>query len=181
LYFGLFLEIEAISLFQLGSERRVSTSLIIIGFLFALAGLAGAVLPVIPGPPLSFFALIILSFARDWEPFGLTFLIIMASLTAAVTLLDYVVPAVGAKKFGASKLAVWGSIIGLIIGLFVFPPWGVIVGAFLGAVLGEALRGKGGRAVLRAGFGVFVGNMVGVGLKLALSGLMFFFYVKEML
>ena len=156
------------------------TGFSILGLLFALVGLAGSILPVIPGPPLCFLALIILSFAKDWAPFSPTFLIIMGGLTVAVTLLDFVVPALGVKKHGASKLAVWGSIIGMLIGVFFFPPWGMVMGAFLGALGGEAVYRREGRRLLRAGWGVFVGTMVATGLKLALSGVMLFFYVKEM-
>lgn len=154
--------------------------LIILGLLFALIGLVGCILPVIPGPPLSFFALIILSYAKNWEPFSSTFLIIMAGLTIVVTILDYVVPASGAKKYGASKLGVWGSIIGMLFGLFFFPPWGMLIGALGGALAGELAGGKEGKKALRAGWGVFVGNMVSIGLKLAFSGVILFFYVKEM-
>ncbi|NIQ37246.1 MAG: DUF456 family protein [Proteobacteria bacterium] len=152
----------------------------ICGFLLALVGLAGCILPAIPGPPLSFLALILLSFAKNWEPFGLTFLLTIGGLTAFVTLLDYVVPAIGARRLGASKLGVWGSIIGMVIGLFLLPPWGMLVGAILGALAGELIVGKKGREALRAGWGVVVGNIVSIGLKLALSGVMLFFYIKEM-
>jgi hypothetical protein len=154
--------------------------LIILGLLLALIGLVGCILPVIPGPPLSFFALIILSYAKNWEPFSSTFLIIMAGLTIVVTILDYVVPASGAKKYGASRLGVWGSIIGMLFGLFFFPPWGMLIGAIGGALAGELAGGKEGKKALRAGWGVFVGNMVSVGLKLAFSGVILFFYIKEM-
>ena len=153
--------------------------LIVLGFLFMVAGFAGCILPLIPGPPLSFFGLIILSFAKNWEPFSSLFLIIMAGLTILVTVLDYIVPAAGAKKYGASKSGVWCSIIGMLTGLFFFPPWGMFLGALAGALAGELLAGRKGKSVLRAGWGVFVGNMAAVGLKLALSGTMFFFYVKE--
>jgi len=155
--------------------------LIILGLLFALIGLIGCILPVIPGPPLSFFALIILSYAKNWEPFSATFLIIMAGLTMLATVLDYVVPAIGAKRYGASKLGVWGSIIGMLIGLFIFPPWGMLIGAIIGALAGELAGGKKGKKALRAGWGVFVGNIMGIGLKLAFSGAILFFYIKEML
>jgi uncharacterized protein YqgC (DUF456 family) len=154
--------------------------LIILGLLFALIGLVGCILPVIPGPPLSFFALIILSYAKNWEPFSSIFLIIMAGLTIVVTILDYVVPASGAKKYGASRLGVWGSIIGMLFGLFFFLPWGMLIGAIGGALAGELAAGKQGKKALRAGWGVFVGNMVSIGLKLAFSGVILFFYVKEM-
>lgn len=158
----------------------MTIAFIILGLLCALIGLAGCILPVIPGPPLSFLALIILSFAKNWEPFSATFLIIMAALTILVTLLDYVVPVFGAKRYGASKLGVWCSVIGMFTGVFFFPPWGMLIGAFVGAMAGELLAGKEGKESLRAAWGVFVGNVVSIGLKLALSGAILFFYVKEM-
>ncbi|MBE9546285.1 MAG: DUF456 domain-containing protein, partial [Proteobacteria bacterium] len=95
----------------------MTITLIIFGLLLALAGLIGCILPVIPGPSISFLSLIILSCAKNWEPFSSTFLIIMAGLTILVTILDYVVPAGGAKKYGASKRGVWGAMAGLLIGV----------------------------------------------------------------
>ncbi len=154
--------------------------LTILGFLLALIGLAGCILPAIPGPPLSFAALILLSLAKNWEPFSVTFLIIMGTLTLFVTLLDYVVPAAGAKKYGASRAGVWGSIIGLLVGLFLFPPWGMLIGAILGAFAGELIVGKKGKEAFRASWGVVVGTILSGGLKLALSGVILFFYVIEM-
>ena len=103
----------------------------------------------------------------------------MAGFTILVTILDYVVPAGGAKKYGASKWGVVGAMTGMLIGIFMFPPWGMIMGAFMGAFAGELLARKEARKALQAGFGVFVGIMVGTGLKLALSGTILFFYLKE--
>ena len=154
--------------------------LVILGLLVALTGLVGCILPIVPGPPLSFLALILISMAKHWHAFSPQFLYIMAGLTILVTVLDYVVPAAGARKYGASKLGVWGSIIGMFVGLLFFPPWGVILGAFLGALVGELIIGKEGKQALRAGWGVFVGNMIGVGLKLAVSFVMLFYYIKAM-
>jgi len=125
-------------------------------------------------------ALLLLSFAKNWEPFSSTFLIIMGGLALLVTILDYVVPLVGAKKYGASKLGVWISMIGMLIGVLFFPPWGMLFGAFVGALAGELLAGKEGRKSLQAAWGVFVGNVVSIGFKLAYCGAILFFYVKEM-
>ena len=158
----------------------MATVIIILGFILGLVGLAGCVLPFLPGPPLNFAALILLSLVRDWEPFGAVFLVSMGILTAGVTVLDYVVPAIGARRFGASKAGVWGSVIGMIVGLVLFPPWGMLIGAFVGALVGELIAGKEGKRALRAGWGTFVGTMVGTGIKLAASGIMFYVYVREM-
>ncbi|UCB48465.1 MAG: DUF456 domain-containing protein [Deltaproteobacteria bacterium] len=158
----------------------MAIALIILGLLCALIGLVGCIFPVIPGPPLSFLALILLSLAKNWEPFSSTFLIIMGGLALLVTILDYVVPLVGAKKYGASKWGVWISMIGMLIGVLFFPPWGMLFGAFVGAFAGEVLAGKKGRKSLQAAWGVFVGNVVSIGFKLAYCGAVLFFYVKEM-
>jgi uncharacterized protein YqgC (DUF456 family) len=162
-------------------DTILTTTLVIFGLLLAVAGFVGCILPILPGPPLSFIALLLLSFTKDWEPFSVTFFIIMGGLTILVTALDYLVPAVGAKKYGATKFGVWGSIIGLFVGLFVFPPFGLILGGFAGAVVGELLAGRAGKEALRAGWGSFIGNLAGMGLKLGLCGTMLFFYLKEIL
>jgi uncharacterized protein YqgC (DUF456 family) len=157
----------------------MTVALIILGLIIALIGFLGCILPVIPGPPLSYAALIILSLAKQWDPFTITFLIIMGVLMLAVSLVDYVFPAIGAKRYGASKAGVWFSIIGMLVGIFFIPPWGMFIGAFAGAVVGELAFGKGGKDALRASWGVFVGTMVGTGFKLAFSGVCIFFYIKE--
>ena len=159
----------------------MTTLLIILGLFLTLLALVGCIVPVIPGPPLSFLALIILSYAKNWEPFSTKFLIIMAVLMMVVTVLDYIVPAGGAKTYGASKSGVWGSIIGMVVGFFFFPPWGILMGGIVGAFSGELLAGKEGRKALRASWGIFVGYMVSTGLKLVFSGTALFFYIKEML
>jgi uncharacterized protein YqgC (DUF456 family) len=158
----------------------VTIVLIVIGLLIAIAGIIGCIVPALPGPALSFLSLVILSYAKGWEPFGLQFFVVMGGFAVLVTFLDYVVPAGGAKKYGASKYGVTGSVAGMLIGFFFIPPLGIFVGAFLGALAGEMIAKRGTRDALRAGWGVFVGIMVGVGLKLAYSGVSLFFYIKEM-
>jgi uncharacterized protein YqgC (DUF456 family) len=158
----------------------VTITFIVLGLVLALIGLAGCIIPIIPGPALSFLALIILSFAKNWEPFSPTFLMVMVGLTLFVSLLDYVAPVVGAKKYGGSKSGVWLSALGMILGVFFLPPWGMLMGAFAGAIVGEWLAGKEGRESLQAAWGVFIGNVVGTGLKLAFSGIILFFYIKAL-
>lgn len=155
--------------------------LVILGLLSSIAGIVGCILPLIPGPPLSFLGLILLSIARDWEPFSAVFLIVMAVLTVLVTILDYVIPALGARKYGASREGIWGSVFGMLAGTIFFPPFGMFLGAFLGAVIGELAAGKNDREALRAGWGVFVGTAAATVMKLAVSGVMLFYFIMELI
>jgi hypothetical protein len=147
----------------------------------ALAGLISCIVPIVPSPPLSYTALVILLIAKKWAPFSMTFIIVMGVAMIVVTLLDYVFPIVGANRYGASKAGIWCSLIGMLLGVFFIPPWGIFIGAFAGAVMGELTLGKKGKKALRAGWGVFASTMVGIGFKLAFSGVVLSFYVKEML
>ena len=152
--------------------------LITLGILFIAGGIAGAILPVIPGPPLSYIGLLLLHFTAKYQ-FSTKFLVIWGIITVVVYLLDYFIPAWGTKKFGGSKRGIWGSIIGLLGGLVLFPPWGIVIGPFIGAVLGELSSGKESKAALRSGFGSFVGFLLGTLLKLIASGMMtWYFFVK---
>lgn len=152
--------------------------LIILGCLCVIIGLIGCVVPGIAGPPFSYLALILLSIAKRWEAFSPEFLIGMAVMTVGVTVIDYLMPAAGAKKFGASRYGFWGAFAGMWLGIIYAPPLGMIIGAFLGALGGEMLRGKTGTEALKAGWGVFVGVMAGMIMKLIASGIMTFYFVK---
>lgn len=150
------------------------------GILFLILGILGGVLPVLPGPPLSYVALLLLHFTDKYQ-FSSKFLIIWAVATIVVYLLDYIIPAWGTKKFGGSKRGVWGSMIGLLIGLFLFPPFGIIIGPFAGAVIGEITGGKDNKTALKAGLGSFIGFLAGTMLKLIVSGMMAWYFVAELI
>ncbi|KJF42138.1 DUF456 domain-containing protein [Draconibacterium sediminis] len=154
--------------------------LIVLGAVFIISGVLGCVLPIIPGPPLSYIGLLLLHFTERYQ-FSSKFLIIWAIITVVVYALDYLIPAWGTKKFGGSKRGVWGSIIGLVIGMFFFPPFGIIIGPFVGAVIGELTVGKDSGAALKSGFGSFMGFLAGTLLKLIASGMMTWYFVKEMI
>ena len=104
----------------------------------------------------------------------------MGALTATTFILDYIIPVAGAKKYGATKYGLWGSALGMVVGLFIFPPFGLFFGGFIGAMAGELFAGKKGDDALKAGLGVFIGNLVATGMKFGLCGVMLFFYLKEM-
>jgi len=153
----------------------MDTLWIILGSLLMLAGLAGCILPFLPGPPLAFAALL-LQQLREPVPFSTKFLIWWAVIAAVVTLLDYVIPAYGTRKFGGTKYGVWGSVIGLVIGLFV-PPLGLIIGPFVGAFIGEMMASSNSQVALRAAVGSFLGFLVGTLLKLVVCAVMGWYLV----
>jgi len=140
----------------------------ILAIILMLVGLAGAILPVIPGPIISFLGLLSIYFLSN-EPLKDGFMITMGVITVAITAVDQIVPVLGTKKMGGSRYGVNGSIIGLIIGIFFFPPIGLIIGSFLGALVGELISGKDFNQATRAGIGSFIGFLTGTILKLIFS------------
>jgi len=151
--------------------------LIIVGIFFIFLGIVGCVLPVIPGPPLAYVGLIFVQITSA-SPFSSNFLILWALIAIGVTALDYIVPIWGTKKYGGSKYGTWGSMIGLILGLFI-PPIGIILGPFVGALVGELIYGRKSKEALRSGFGALIGFLLGTGLKLITSGIITFYFFRE--
>ena len=144
----------------------------IIAVIIALAGIIGCFLPVIPGPPLSWGALLLLYFFGNGE-MSLKFLLIWLGITIVVTILDYVVPAQFTRLTGGSKAAGRGSLVGLLLGLIFFPPWGMIAGAFLGALLAEVFINRSSVAdSVKPALGSFAGFFFGTFIKLVASVLM---------
>lgn len=144
----------------------------VIAVILALAGIVGCFLPVIPGPPLSWGALLLLYFFGNGE-MSLKFLLIWLGITIVVTILDYVVPAQFTRLTGGSKAAGRGSLVGLLLGLIFFPPWGMIAGAFLGALLAEVFINRSSIAdSVKPALGSFAGFFFGTFIKLVASVLM---------
>ncbi len=154
-------------------------------FLTILAGLClllsvvGNILPGLPGTPLGYVGLLLLQLT-DKVQFSTQFLLIWAAIVVAVQVLDYVVPAWGTKRFGGTKAGVWGSTIGLVVGLFM-GPWGIILGPFAGAVIGEMIQGKNTNEALRAGIGSFIGLLAGTIIKMVCCGFMIYYYVEALI
>lgn len=151
--------------------------LLILGIILMLIGIIGCLVPVLPGPPLSFLGIILLHLSRFGE-FTYSALIVFAAITIVVSILDYIVPIWGTKRFGGSKYGTRGATVGLIIGIFLGPA-GIIIGPFVGAVVGELLFKDDMKYAFKAGFGSLLGFMTGIGLKLAASFVMTYFFVKE--
>jgi uncharacterized protein YqgC (DUF456 family) len=152
---------------------------IVLGIILMLAGLAGCVLPFLPGPPLCFIG-ILLQQLKEAPPFTTKFLIIWGIITVVVTLLDYIIPLYGTKKFGGSTYGMWGCTLGLIVGIFI-GPWGIIIGPFIGAFIGEIMANANSSQALRAAFGSFVGFLFGTLLKLVVCFVMGWYFVVSLI
>ncbi len=137
--------------------------------LLAILGIVGAVVPVLPGPVLGYCGLLCIAAASFSETDAAT-LWIWGGVTLAVTVADYFLPAWMAKRFGGSHAGAVGATIGAIAGIFVFPPIGILLGPFVGAVVGELIHNGEDRAhAVRVGIGSFLSFIVGTGLKLFVS------------
>jgi uncharacterized protein YqgC (DUF456 family) len=155
--------------------------LAILAFLLLAAGLLGAVLPVLPGPPLSYAGLLVLQWS-GYAGFTTTFLLIWAGITAVVTIMDYILPTFMTKRFGGSRAASIGSFLGLLAGIFFFPPLGMILGPFLGALTGELIHNSAdGTKAFKVAFGALLAFFVGSGAKLIVSGIMLYYAIKALL
>jgi uncharacterized protein YqgC (DUF456 family) len=130
--------------------------------LFLISGLAGCFISILPGPILSYCALLCLIFTD--RSLSTTALVSLGVLTMAVTVADFVIPSIGAKKFNCSSYGTWGCVIGTFAGAFFFPI-GIIFGPFIGAFIGEFIAKKDISAALRSGIGAFLGFLAGTMLK----------------
>jgi len=154
--------------------------LVILGFILMLVGILGSFLPVLPGPPLSWLGLLLLYLTKaipnDWTFLGITLLI---ALIAVV--LDYVIPAMGAKKFGGSKKGMIGTTLGLLVAIF-FPVMGflgIVIWPFIGAIVGELLNKSETNTAVKAGFGSFLGFLAGTLLKFAIGIIYLWLFIAK--
>lgn len=148
----------------------MSTVLIILAFLCLAIGIAGAVIPGLPGPPVSWVGLL-LAALTPYVSTSATMLIVTAVIAAVITVLDYVVPSLSTKRLGGSKYGIWGCNIGLVISIIGLPfgpqgLLGVIFWPFAGALIGEYINQHDWQPALRAAWGAFLGFLTGTLLKL---------------
>lgn len=152
--------------------------LLVIGFLFVLLGIIGAFLPVLPGPITGWVGLLILHLTNT-VPMNWTFIGITLGVSIIIWAIDYIIPALGTKKFGGTKYGVYGTMIGLILGLFLFPPFGIVIGPFVGAFVGEILFDSNNpKKALKAAFGSFIGFLTSTFLKFATAIVFMWFYIS---
>ncbi|SFN10638.1 hypothetical protein SAMN05421741_101143 [Paenimyroides ummariense] len=151
--------------------------ILIVSLLFVFVGIAGSVLPALPGPPLSWIGLLILytmpNIKFDYWILGITFV-----FTLIIVILDYVIPAQGTKRFGGSKYGIWGTNIGLIVGILAPIPFGFIIGPFVGAFIGELIYDQNdSKRALKAATGSFFGFLASTFIKFVFCMILFGIYI----
>jgi len=144
--------------------------LLVLGFILMLTGILGSFLPVLPGTPISWLGLLLLylteAIPNDWWFLGITL-----GVALIVFAMDYLIPALGTKKFGGTRAGMIGTTLGLVVAI-VFPILGIlgiIIWPFVGAFLGELLNKADQKSALKAAFGSFIGFLTGTFLKFVVT------------
>ncbi|WP_053990898.1 DUF456 domain-containing protein [Mangrovimonas sp. TPBH4] len=142
--------------------------LIVISALCMLLGILGSFLPILPGPLLSWIGLLLIGITNS-IPVTKTFLAITFIIAVGIMILDYIIPAVGTKRYGGSRAGIVGTTIGLIIGLIFLGPFGIIVGPFIGALIGELFNKSSFDTAMKAAWGSFLGFLASTFMKFVIS------------
>jgi uncharacterized protein YqgC (DUF456 family) len=150
---------------------ETTTLLYALAALLMLIGLAGTVLPALPGMPILFGGMLLAAWVGDFERIGAWTLVLLGGLAGLALALDFIAGLLGAKRVGASGLALFGAALGTLIGLF-FGLFGLVIGPFLGAVLGELANGKQAADAAKVGFGTWIGMALGAVAKVGIAFVM---------
>lgn len=153
--------------------------LVIISTLFIVLGLLGSLLPVLPGPPLSWLGLLILNFTNSIQ-MSTSLLVVTGVIAIIILILDYIIPAVGTKKFGGSRNGMIGTTIGLVIGLLSPIPGGIIIGPFIGAFIGEMMNKNDSKLAFKAAIGSFLGFLASTFIKIIIGIIYLGIYVSKL-
>ena len=156
----------------------METFLIILALVFGIVGLLGSILPALPGAPLSYIGLLLL-LPCEGVDISNTALWVYGVFLVIVSILDYIAPVWLTNLSGGGKQATRASMAGLIAGLFFFPPWGLIIGPFVGAFIGELMEGASKGKALKVALMSFVGFVLTTGLKIIYSGVLLFAICAE--
>ena len=158
----------------------METLLIILALVFGIIGLLGSVLPALPGAPLSYIGLLLLLPCEGADINSAT-LWVTGIFLAIVSILDYIAPVWLTNLSGGGKQATRGSMAGLIAGLFFFPPWGLIIGPFIGAFIGELMESASKGKALKVALMSVLGFVITTGMKIIYGGVIMFMIIKEVI
>lgn len=143
--------------------------LVFFGVLFMVLGIIGSFIPILPGPLTSWVGLLLIHLTEA-IPFHHALIGITLIVAILINVLDYIIPVLGTKKFGGSKYGIYGTTIGLIVGLIYLGPFGIIIGPFLGALVGELIYDqRDSKKAIKSAFGSFLGFLFSTGIKFIVS------------
>lgn len=134
-----------------------------------LIGLLGVFLPVLPGIPLAFIGMLLAAWTGGFREISVITIVLLGLLTLASVAIDFLASALGAKRAGASRMAVFGAGLGSLLGFLLFSLPGLIIGPFAGVMLVETSKGKSVREAGKIGLATWIGMAVGVALKVGLA------------
>ena len=155
--------------------------LIAIATILLIVGIVGSVLPILPGPPLSWLGLLILKFVPSLDDhISWKTIILLGVFTLIVTILDNLLPIWGTQKIGGNKKVVWGAGIGFVAG-FWFGPFGIILGPFVGALVAGLISGTHIKPAFKHASGAFIGFLTGIVLKFINLGVLVFYFLKVLI
>ena len=153
--------------------------LVILASFLMVLGIIGSFLPVLPGPLTSWFGLLIFHMTNA-VPMNWTFLTLTFIIAVGIWILDYIIPAMGTKRFGGSKYGGIGTSLGLVIGLLAPIPGGIVVGPFFGALIGELTNGATLDKALKAAFGSFLGFITSTFIKFVITLIFLGFFIVKL-
>ncbi len=145
---------------------------LIIALIIIAVGFFGALIPMVPGVPLVFAGILAYAIMTGFREIGPVLLVLFLILTVFAVAVDWFATAIGARRFGASGWGIVGALVGLVVGLIVFPPLGAFIGPIAGAIIFELARGRTTRESIRSGAGALVGYLVAVVFELGIAVLM---------
>ena len=146
-------------------------ALYVLAALLIIGGMAGAILPTLPGIPMIFGGIWLVAAVDHYRHLGMWWLLTIGALASVGVIVDFIASAVGARRVGASRLALWGASLGTLIGMFFGVP-GLLFGPFIGALLGELASGNSVLRSAHVGVGTWLGLLFGTLLKLVISFVM---------
>lgn len=148
-----------------------------LAWILVLAGMAGSILPLIPGIPLIWIGILIVGWASGFTALSGTTVLVLGLVTLIAQSLSYISGVLGAKTFGATPMGTAGSFVGMIMGLLFLGGLGVVIGPFIGALLGELFSGRSEQKALRASFGTLIGFFGGTFVQMLVAFVLFGFFV----
>ena len=158
----------------------VTVLLAILCSVLLIAGLAGIVLPILPGVPLAWLGFFVYAIGTGFDRISITTTVVFSILMVLTLVLDLVAPMLGASKYKASKLGILGSFVGLMAGVIMFGFWGIILGPFIGALLGELVARKQPEQAFKSALGTLLGFLAGSLIKIVVVLTMAGFFIASL-